>query len=1174
MKVITYIKKIINISREKIDKYKRKRNYVKLNLLSPVVMKPDIGTDMYIKQLHSAIHHKDGKNIAITGAYGTGKSSIIKTYRYYYDKKEKTTIIISIGSFLNTTDNNAKTEIAEELQNNSTLNKEGTDSNSKDETEISKKENGTLEKNEEELVEILEKSIIKQLVYRIKYNNSKLSNIPKPIKYWKLKSYCYALMALYITIFFTIKFISNYPSYNVFMSHYIFFYSFFDNSYIEIGCILLLVFCILFLLFNFFTNIFISKNKIRFKLKVKDNELEVQSNDKNNKFSFLNNMYEILYFFINSDYHTIFFEDMDRYGSDICTKIIEDLRELNLVLNGSKDVNKKITFVYSFGDGIFKDPEERVKLYDYIISTAPISTSHNSYINFVTTLQTIEKDEYENISEELINTVSQYIQDMRIIKSIVNDYNLLTKIIPSTNKNKIFAMAVFKNFYTKEYNNLFDSKNEISKRIEKKELEIADEIEKEISDIEEKIKEINNISNKNKLEWKELLLYYNNLNNILPTMIRINGQNHTIDYFLNDQFNIDLLNQNAYFGINNRYYNINYIEFNDLKSFKKKIDIYKVDLNQLLTKKEALQKKKTDPDFCQKKALALLQQNKEKELFDELIYKQYIEDDYIDYVTSVVNNDYISGTESRFIDRVKKQEVDYETELINIDNILKYIQTDLGGPYILNPSLLKELIQNSNKYKKELSQVIFQFNIICDKHLDFLHYLKFEDNDFYQQFISIISKNAVKIWNSYNKKFNNSFDEEHKYNLIILDIMMKTSINTRELNNFEKLHYIILEYGNSKTIDLEDKTVKSNLKKLNIKFTDLSKFLDKNSISYKEYLSIIAKNRLYDINETNLKVLINTETLDYPTIRNSEFGAQIIEYFKVELEKNMKKIYLKSKYKINSKTAIKYVLEKTNNLDIITEIIKKENIVFNNIEYYPPQELIEFAYDNNCLQKNWDFVVYYSTINRANDKLLINIIMKDINIFIQEIDSSQMKNIPNVFINKLTKILLENKMSSYVEIIYEHFDTSSLSKYSNLSKIKTINGLNLLVKYKLVNYNDSNLQFIKKHGTNKMFNNYLKNWYHEIGILGIIEYVDYQNIKYLKNEDKMIVLIYWYQEKNESMSNIEKNINKVFNFNRKNEVPNKKEYIDFISKMKNVTVELEKNNKSMIKIKKVNKTEK
>ena len=67
--------------------YKKLKDYLKLkyfNKSNIIPLAPRIVNQEYVfeylKSIHAAVKNKDLYNIAITGNYGTGKSSIIKTY--------------------------------------------------------------------------------------------------------------------------------------------------------------------------------------------------------------------------------------------------------------------------------------------------------------------------------------------------------------------------------------------------------------------------------------------------------------------------------------------------------------------------------------------------------------------------------------------------------------------------------------------------------------------------------------------------------------------------------------------------------------------------------------------------------------------------------------------------------------------------------------------------------------------------------------------------------------------------------------------------------------------------------------------------------------------------------------------------------------------------------------
>ena len=127
------LQKIKNMT--KSNKNEMKKDYKnKYNDLAPInTLSQD---DTYIQALNWAFMNPSIKNIALTGAYGSGKSSILLSFLEQYENIRKKTLSISLASFID--------KLQENQDNNST------------EDKIIK-----LDINE------IEKSILKQLFYKV-----------------------------------------------------------------------------------------------------------------------------------------------------------------------------------------------------------------------------------------------------------------------------------------------------------------------------------------------------------------------------------------------------------------------------------------------------------------------------------------------------------------------------------------------------------------------------------------------------------------------------------------------------------------------------------------------------------------------------------------------------------------------------------------------------------------------------------------------------------------------------------------------------------------------------------------------------------------------------------------------------------------------------------------------
>ena len=89
---------------------------------------------------------------------------------------------------------------------------------------------------------------------------------------------------------------------------------------------------------------------------------------------------ELIYMFQRTGYEVVVLEDLDRFKN---TSIFTKLRELNLLLNQSKDIGRRIVFVYALRDDVFKTASDRTKFFDYIIPVIPHVNVSNSASNFV-----------------------------------------------------------------------------------------------------------------------------------------------------------------------------------------------------------------------------------------------------------------------------------------------------------------------------------------------------------------------------------------------------------------------------------------------------------------------------------------------------------------------------------------------------------------------------------------------------------------------------------------------------------------------------------------------------------------------------------------------------------------------------------------------------------------------
>ncbi len=206
---------------------------------------------------------------------------------------------------------------------------------------------------------------------------------------------------------------------------------------------------------------------------------------------------EILYYFKMKTIDIVVFEDLDRYNDP---NIFIKLRELNSILNHSEDLeikkngetfHRKITFIYALKDGIFgNDAEQLVKFFDYILPVVPYVNVSNSGDKMIQIL-----DEYghlEELGKNFINDFSPYIKDMRVIYNICNEYEVYRKLQQGLKSENLMALTVYKNLYPDNFDKVYSGEGTICDifKPENKEAwqeERRKEIEDELLKIENRI---------------------------------------------------------------------------------------------------------------------------------------------------------------------------------------------------------------------------------------------------------------------------------------------------------------------------------------------------------------------------------------------------------------------------------------------------------------------------------------------------------------------------------------------------------------------------------------------------------------------------------------------------------------------------------------------------------------
>lgn len=414
---------------------KEQKNYSEYGDLLPV---DNIQNgDEYIAALRWAFGNKKIKNIALTGPYGSGKSSIIETF---LAEDEKSVQKEGWPKRL-LTQNKAIRKSALKISM-ATFEKGNSTQDGKNES-ISVKEDE------------VEQGILKQLFYKVEPGKIPQSRYRKLHKIRRLTVFRNIGIGLILTSLLVAIFgASIFEKYIRAITDFL--PARFSAPIFTVAMIVLLL-VVLSGVGSYLYVTVISRFKVK-EVKL-PTDTTVQSDNETPDSVFNKNLDEIMYFFESTGYKTVFFEDLDRLTNP---KIFVHLRELNNLLNNDDAIkDKPIVFVYAVRDDIFSR-EDRTKFFDFIIPVIPVINSTNSGEILLQMLQkAAENGNKHEISEGFVLDVAPYISDMRVLRNIYNEFVVYKKTLRtaqglSLSDEQMLAMMVFKNLYPNDFADIQD----------------------------------------------------------------------------------------------------------------------------------------------------------------------------------------------------------------------------------------------------------------------------------------------------------------------------------------------------------------------------------------------------------------------------------------------------------------------------------------------------------------------------------------------------------------------------------------------------------------------------------------------------------------------------------------------------------------------------------------------
>ncbi len=634
--------------------------------------------------LEIAFEDRKIKNIALTGAYGSGKSSILDTLQTILPK-ERNILRLSLA----------------------TLRVDDTGTDYKEVLLNQKKEREEAEEREETLNRKIEYSILQQLVYHEEAQtvpNSRLRRISH-IHPQKLSIYSWGVIVFILAFCIAFE-----PSLIRIESFYILFNWGCMNILFDVISVIYMLWGIWFVLRKVIATY--SNSKLN-KLNLKEACIELNENTS----IFNQHLDEILYFFQATDYDIVIIEDLDRFGT---SNVFLKLRELNFLLNESKVIDRHIVFLYAVKDDIFKD-EDRTKFFDYISTVIPVINSSNSKAILKTALK--ERNVLSDISDDDLSEIAFFIQDMRILKNIANEYtqycNLLCKQNSHLDRAKLLAMIVYKNYHPQDFALLHRRQGKVYKCLNQKKrfIELAlKELDNEKVKLAELKKSIEDNSHLQEHDLRILLL--DKLRYQLPEnfhKVSIGNDYYTLSEVAKNSILFEELikTKNVQYKYWYGYGSSYTIKDIDIEALKKEVNYDRrleaiqatpqsiLEMEHSILRKELEIKSYTFKDLFSHFALEECQEYTQIELtpmMDVFLRLGYLNEDYYDYISYFYEGMITQNDRNLFIFMKRNIAQDPSTPIDKVDNFHKELR-----PYmfqhkaILNNHLLDYVAQNSTE---------------------------------------------------------------------------------------------------------------------------------------------------------------------------------------------------------------------------------------------------------------------------------------------------------------------------------------------------------------------------------------------------------------------------------------------------------------------------------------------
>ena len=404
--------------------------HIKLQSLGPEYTESRHST--YVRHLNEAVQDPKNRNIALTGRYGTGKSSVLDAFE---KEHAKDTVRISINTL-------------------------GPD------------------ENDEDLTNRIQKELLKQLVYRVKPGKIRRSRFARPKHLTGFRAF---LQALAVSILGSsilwmlgvrplgweqVELWNNLIPYSAFF---------------------------IFVLLSVWGIRWVIGDRIISEVTTAGTKISLK--DEQDTY-FDNYLDEIVAFFDTVKPKYVIFEDLDRFDDPQIFDSLRELNTLINSSSYWKKKEQTLHFIYAIKDSLFEQlgaenihnedntaREKRVdlvelavkranrtKFFEVVIPIVPFISYRNARDHFIKIVDSLNLPEEYRISRSLIDLVARHTTDMRLMINIRNEFSVFAEHLlwaensaPGMKADHLFALVVYKNFHLADFESIAQHSSTLDK---------------------------------------------------------------------------------------------------------------------------------------------------------------------------------------------------------------------------------------------------------------------------------------------------------------------------------------------------------------------------------------------------------------------------------------------------------------------------------------------------------------------------------------------------------------------------------------------------------------------------------------------------------------------------------------------------------------------------------------